>query len=137
MEFATLREKIAHQKLLRQEQYKLFQTAAFAATKAAHEAAEAHVPEPMYVSGYSEPVRGGVCGFAWLEAAGNRRLGKWLKTNVGFRKDYGGGLMCGCPLPTQSLSTKEAWVRAYVDTFNQHLEEAGLPDRIRWQSRID
>ena len=137
-EFAeTLREKIAWQKAERLEQFELFETAALAAKAAANEAATTHVPEPMHVVGYERPVMGGLCGFAWLEVPGNRRLGRWLKTNVGFRKCYTGGLTLWCPLGTQSMSTKEAWCKAYAETFNAQLADAGMPDRLTWASSID
>ncbi len=135
MEFATLREKIAHEKQARQQRYRCYFAAFEAAYDAAYKAARAHTPVPMHLS-TGETIPGGPCGFAWLTSPGNTSLGRWLKKEAGWKKGYR-GLTQYCPLGTQSMSTKEAWCKAFADSYNATLEAAGLADRIGYSSRID
>jgi len=80
-------------------------------------ASEAHKPEPMGVTDGKQTwvIDGGVCGFAWvLIRPGNCSFAIWAKKNIGARAAYGGGVDIWCPLPTQSMTTKEAYCEAYV-----------------------
>lgn len=137
-EFGSLREKIAYETQARKERYAFFTRTALAAIAAAHAAADAHQPTPMHVSG-GFVIKGGVCGFAWCWAPGNTSLGRWLKKEGCWRKDYSGGISMWCPLGTQSMSTKEAWCQAYVDHFNEALRDAGYDElaHLQMRSRID
>jgi hypothetical protein len=61
------------------------------AVKAGIEAGEKATPTPMRIKGY-EPIWDGVCGFAWVNIAGNTAFGRWIKKNGHGRKSYYGGL---------------------------------------------
>ena len=56
----------------------------------------------------------GVCGFAWVEFAGNTAWGRWAKKYGIARKMYNGGLNITCRDFGQSMERKEAWAFAIV-----------------------
>lgn len=127
----------------------LFEKAKEAGNRAAHDCK----PVPMTVedsnSGKQWHVPGGVCGFAWILIKCNngpsRRFINQLKkagivtnniSNFGhgfaeIKPHYNGGFNWWCPLATQSMETKEA----YMDAAAKVLKEAGIT--VYSQSRID
>jgi len=92
--------------------------------KSAAERAEAE-----FRAKHGEP---GYCGFAWVHVSekASTKLGRALK-NVGFRKEYGGGLSLWNPGGsfTQSMDIKEAGAQAYADVLRQHGIDAYMSSR--------
>lgn len=108
------------------------------ANAAGHAAAQACVPEPMYVQrtdGYVyPPIMGGVCGFAWVNIKpGNSAFARYVKDNVhGGRSDsYYGGVSLWVAGYGQSYEQKLAYARGFVGV----LEEVGI--RAYAMSRLD
>lgn len=90
-------------------------------------ASEAHKPTPFgpLTDGHSVfMIEGGPCGFAWVVIRpGTCSFAKWAKANLPLTdKHYYGGVSMWCPLGTQSMTTKEAYCRAYAAV----LSEAGI-----------
>lgn len=67
-------------------------------------------------------VEGGVCGFAWVEFAGNTAFGKWMAKTKKARPAYPKGLMVWVRDGQQSMERKEAYAAAYAKT----LQAAGV-----------
>jgi hypothetical protein len=92
-------------------------------------------PTPMVVrnedSGKEWFVADGVCGFGWVEFAGNTPFGRWAKANGHARKGYPKGLSIWSKLMTQSLARNEAWAHAVAKVLTAN----GVPASGR--SRID
>lgn len=99
-------------------------------------AAEAHKPIPFgpLTDGVKVfMIEDGPCGFAWVVIRpGNCSYAIWAKKNVSLTdKHYYGGVSTWCPLGTQSMTTKEAYCRAYAAV----LQEAGI--KAHMGSRMD
>jgi len=103
--------------------------------KEAHEAgivaSEAHTPVPMGIKGYA-PIAGGVCGFAWVKIApATGSFARWAKKNLDrAHKGYPTGLQIWCPLPTQSMTTKEAYCEAYAKVLQARGVKAYMGSRM-------
>ena len=97
-------------------------------------AAEACKPEPMYVEGYSQPIIGGVCGFANVHFPDARKpFAKWLVKHKLASKGYGSGVSThlGFEIGGQSLTIKEHYAHAFASVCAKH----GIECRV--QSRMD
>lgn len=68
------------------------------------------------------PVLDGVCGFAWVNVAGNTAFGRWAKAQGLASKAYGGGLNIRARGFGQSLTRKEAYAQAFAAV----LTDAGI-----------
>jgi hypothetical protein len=111
------------------------------------QAADACTPTPMVVERHANqlddsspvveryaPVRGGVCGFAWVNIKpGNSSFALYLVKNGIARKDsYYGGVSVWVSEFGQSMERKAAYAAAYA----QVLRDAGI-ERVYAQSRMD
>ena len=99
------------------------------------EAGNKSSPTPMCVTdgrGGNWEVSDGVCGFAWLEFAGNTAFGKWAKETKNARPAYPTGLRVSCWEFGQSLTRKEHWAFAVANYLREELRI-----EIRACSRID
>lgn len=76
-------------------------------------------------------VADGVCGFGWVEFAGNTAFGRWAKANGHARSGYPKGLSIWSKLRTQSMARNEAWAHAVAKCLTAN----GIPASGR--SRID
>jgi hypothetical protein len=97
-------------------------------------AAEACKPVPMYVEGYSQPIMGGVCGFANVHFPDARKpFAKWLVKHKLASKGYGSGVSThlGFDIGGQSLTIKEHYAHAFASVCAKH----GIECRV--QSRMD
>ena len=105
------------------------------ADAAGKQAAEAAVPTPMIVGSETAPFNGvidyakptyfvseGLCGFAWVNFAGNTAFGRWAKKTDRASKAYGGGLQVWVRGYGQSVTRKEAYAQAFASV----LTEAGI-----------
>jgi len=105
------------------------------ADAAGHLAAEASVPTPIVVGEETAPFNGvidyakptyyvseGLCGFAWINFAGNTAFGRWAKKTGKASKAYGGGLQVWVSGYGQSVTRKGA----YAGAFAAILTEAGI-----------
>lgn len=110
-----------------------------AACAAGKTAAAANTPEPMRV-GVGEganfrqtypTVMDGVCGFAWIQFAGNTAWGRWTKKQGLARKAYPKGLSIWVSAYGQSMDRKSA----YAGAFARVLQTAGIDAYA--QSRMD
>jgi hypothetical protein len=149
MEYATLREKIAAEKLEkieRQEQFLALVQEAHAAGEAAGRASK---PVPMVVEGHAHPlddsspvvdswfVADGVCGFAWITlfAKGTeaKRFVNWLTGTqkparpdlappITARKKYSGGHEIWVSGFDQSMQRKEAYAQAFANVIRGKIE---------------
>lgn len=63
-----------------------------------------------------------ICGFGWVEFAGNTAWGRWAKANGIARKAYPTGLSIWVRQFEQSYDMKLAYARGYAD----RLQEAGI-----------
>jgi hypothetical protein len=91
--------------------------------------AAAQQAEADFRARHGEP---GYCGFAWVvvREKASTKLGRALK-NVGFRKEYGGGLSIWNPGGsfTQSMDIKEAGAEAYAKVLREHGIDAYMSSR--------
>jgi len=91
--------------------------------------AEAQKAEAEFRARHGEP---GYCGFAWVvvHEKASTKLGRALK-QLGFRKEYGGGLSLWNPGGsfTQSMDIKEAGAEAYASVLRQHGINAYMSSR--------
>jgi len=98
--------------------------------KEAHDAGVAAMnhcrPDPMVVrdgrTGEEWFIADGMCGFAWIEFAGNTAFGRWAKKTGLARKHYPRGLSIWVSLGGQSYDLKSAYARA----FSAVLQKAGV-----------
>jgi hypothetical protein len=146
-EYATLREKIAAEKIERQGRYAQYELIWRRAHGAGLDAGEACTPTPMVVSQHANPlndsspvskawfVGDGACGFAWVVVRpGNCAFAKWLVKNGHARKAYGGGVQVWVSQFSQSMARKEA----YASAFAKVVTAAGLPGVTAYSnSRMD
>lgn len=90
------------------------------------------IPTPMYVSGYTEPIMDGMCGFASVIVKDARKgFAKWLKNNkIGYHHYNGGWGICA-PLFGQSYEK----AKAYAETFAKILRQNGID--CYFESRLD
>ena len=134
MEYASLREKIAAEKVERVARYAKFEAAYAKAYAAGMAAGKAAVPEPMVVSeaeglsnrpkpgGKSWYVSEGACGFAWVSVhPGNSSFAKWLKKAGHADKHYGGGVSIWIGEHNQSIARKEAHAYAMAKVLREEL----------------
>lgn len=123
MTYATLREKIAAEKVERAARYAGFRDLLERARAAGREAGETARPEPMAVAdGFTgqlvEIVAGGPCGFAWVTIRpGGSSFARWLVANGYGRKAYYGGVQVWIGDYGQSIARKYAHACAMADTF--------------------
>jgi hypothetical protein len=134
MQYGSLREKIATEKIERAERYERFERIVNEAFLAGEAAGIAAAPTPMTVveadpitgrkldGGKSYYVADGVCGFAWVKlyGLGNSSFGKYLAKNGIAKKSYSGGLQIWISAFNQSLDRKEACARAMAEVFNKY-----------------
>ena len=102
-----------------------------AAEAAGKQAAEAAKPVPMVVyeaqalsnvpkeGGQSWYCAEGMCGFAWIEFAGNTSFGKWMKKAGKARTQYPKGMCVWVSEYGQSVERKEAYAAAYAKVLNE------------------
>lgn len=148
MEYGSLREKIAAEKVARKAKYGAFEAAYAKAAEAGRAAGEAKVPQPMLVVQPSNPLNDnsvpkamwhapeGMCGFAWVNVSpGNSSFAKWLVKNKLARKAYGGGVDIWISAFNQSVERKEACAQAMASVLKAELGESKLS--IYASSRLD
>ena len=84
-------------------------------------AGQGATPVPMIVSdpnAYTPKewlVADGVCGFAWVEMAGNSRFARWAVKKGIARKAYPSGIAINCRDFGQSMQRKEMWAYAVAN----------------------
>jgi len=106
-------------------------------------AGNAHVPVPMIVRQHAnplddrspvvkqyEPVLGGVCGFAWVEIAGNTSFGKWMKAKGHAAPAYPSGLHVWIYDHGQSMEQKVAHAGALAQVLTRHGIKAHVGSRM-------
>jgi hypothetical protein len=83
-------------------------------------------PTPMVVrnnqTGQQWKIDEGMCGFAWIEFAGNTAFGRWAKKAGIARKHYPKGLSIWVQVGGQSYELKSA----YAQAFSAVLQQAGV-----------
>jgi len=136
----------------RETKYAKFQELYTKALQAGQKAFDDAVPTPMVVQQHANMfddssevtqswvVNDGVCGFAWLLIRpGNSSFAHWAKKNHGATKAYNGGLSIWSPIGggSQSLTRKEASVRAMADVLKEGLADLDPKTVVYGQSRID
>jgi hypothetical protein len=134
MEYGSLREKIAAEKIERQARYAKFEEAYNEANRAGFAAGEMSKPVPMMVVEHSDPLNDaslpkamwhvpqGACGFAWVKVSpGNSSFAKWLVKNKLARKSYYGGVEISISAHGQSIERKEAHARAMATVLKEKL----------------
>ena len=107
-----------------------FATVWAAAHEAGHGAATAITPRTVVFGSPSTPLGSdvdyskpfyveteGVCGFAWVEFAGNTAFGRWAKSAGLARKGYPKGLSYWVSGYGQSMERKEAYAQAFADVL--------------------
>lgn len=127
MEFATLREKISHEKKARIARDQEYQELAARAYQAGIKAGAECRPIPMAVidqlNGQYWRVDDGSCGFAWVTVRpANCAFAKWAQRTGIMRKAYGGGVQLWVSEFGQSEERKAAFAGAYARV----LCEAGI-----------
>lgn len=122
MEFATLREKIAHEKNERAARYDQFAEIVKRAHEAGIKAGAECRPIPMAVidqlNGQLWRVDDGPCGFAWVNFPGNTAFGRWMKKTGRARSHYPSGLSVWVTEFGQSEERKAAYAVAYARVLN-------------------
>jgi len=115
-QFATLRQKIAHDKAIRQTRNALFAADWNAACAAGVRAVNALAVTPMIVEGREASyfVEGGPCGFAQVEVRPrNSAFARWLKDQgLARSSDYQKCVYVWVSDYGQSMQRKEAWADA-------------------------
>lgn len=95
------------------------------------EAGNNHNPRPMIVSGYeNEPIMDGMCGFAWINFAGNTAWARWCTKNKFCRNDYPSGKAISVPYFNQSWERKYAYARAFAKILEKHGIKAYARERL-------
>lgn len=135
MEYKTLKEKIAAEKVEREARYTQFAKLWTMAWELGEQAATAHKPRTMVVSDSDgtvvDVVPEGMCGFAWLNVPGNTSFGKWLKKHGLARPDYPTGLCVWISAYSQSYERKVMHATAMAS----YLRDNGIECRVG--SRLD
>ena len=133
-QFATLREKIAHDTRQRAERVAGFAALAGIAHAAGIEAGRQCRPIPMVVCTATgqpiEQIDDGACGFAWVAFAGNTAWGRWAKKAGLARSHYPSGLCVWVSEFGQSVDRKEAYAAAYAQTLRNAGIEAHAGSRL-------
>jgi hypothetical protein len=143
-EYASLREKIAAEKIERTARYAEFARAWSEAYAAGLAAGNACTPQPMIVGPGDILVNGapvlprshyvseGVCGFAWIvHPDGNSSFARWAKKTHNARREYGGGTcLYWVGEFSQSMARKEAFANAFAATLRAHGIDASARSRI-------
>ena len=124
-EYSSLREKIAAEKIERQERYASFAILWERAYAEGHKAAMACTPNPMVVvdpqSGEEWIVSDGACGFAEIRLSkGSTSFARWAKKNAGFEKHYYGGLYHWISAYNQSMERKYAFAKAACEVLKEN-----------------
>jgi hypothetical protein len=127
MEFATLREKIAHEKRARVARGEEFAALSQRAYEAGIKAGTECRPVPMAVidqlRGELWRIDDGACGFAWVTVRpANCAFANWAKKAGLMRSAYGGGVQYWVSEFGQSEERKSAFAGAYA----RILCEAGI-----------
>ncbi len=130
--YATLREKIAAEKIERRERNERFETAYREAASAGLSAGNTALPTPMMVVQPSATnphvpsamwhVEGGACGFAWVTIRpGTGAFARWLVKRGLARKAYMGGVEIWISEHGQSMERKEEHARAMAKVLKERL----------------
>lgn len=126
MQFATLREKIAHEGRARASRDAGFLELTARAHAAGIKAGRECRPIPMAVCDSTgrpiELIDGGACGFAWVAFPGNTAFGRWAKKTGLARSHYPSGLCVWVSEFGQSVDRKSAYAAAYAEI----LRDAGI-----------
>ena len=122
MEYATLKEKIAAQKIARIERDAAFTDIWRDAWEAGHKAGAAHKPRVMTVTDRQgniiETVNEGACGFAWVTVRGaNKGFGHWLIKQGLAKVGYTGGAQVWISNYNQSYERKAAHAYAMAEAL--------------------
>ena len=122
MQFASLREKIAHESKVRRGRDKVYQGLIERAHAAGMKAGIECMPIPMAVvdelNGQLWRVDDGACGFAWVSFAGNTAFGRWAKKQGIARPHWPSGLCVWVSEFGQSVDRKAAYAGAYARILN-------------------
>lgn len=90
--------------------------------------------EPIVVqdnhTGKSWLIEDGLCGFAWVQFAGNTAFGRWAKANGLARKGYPNGLQHWIRGYGQSVAKKEAYAQAFASILQQNGIQAYSGSRL-------
>lgn len=117
-QYGSLREKIAAEKIEREERYAKFAEVTREAHKLGVAAAEDIVPTVMVVrddsTGQEWQVEGGACGFAWVSVRpGNSSFAIWARKQGWGQSSYMGTYLWVRHFG-QSMERKQAYARAYA-----------------------
>ena len=145
MEYGSLREKIAAEKIERKARYAKFEAAYNKAAEAGRAAGEACKPRAMIVTQHANPMDDrspavqrwyeaeGACGFAWVKVTpGNTSFAKWLVKQKLARAGYYGGVEINIAAFGQSIERKLACASAMADVLRAELGVKAYAD-----SRLD
>ena len=124
-EYASLREKIAAEKIERAERYARFEKVWMLALEAGSKAFDECVPRVMTVTsgGHEYRVEDGPCGFAWVKLVkGNTSFAKWASKKGIFRRSYNGGMDHWIGGMSQSHDRKRAMAQAIANTLQRELD---------------
>ena len=134
MEFATLKEKIAHESKQRAARNAGFSALVGVAHAAGIRAGRECRPIPMVVSTAAgieiECVDDGACGFAWVAFAGNTAFGRWAKKEGIARSHYPSGLCIWVSEFGQSVDRKAAYAGAYAQVLRNSRIDAFADSRL-------
>lgn len=135
MEYATLREKIRADKIVRLDRDVAFSAAWVNAWQAGYAAGVAHKPSAMVVCEANgnpiETVEAGVCGFAWLIVpSANKGFGHWLIRNGFARRAYTGGAQVWISDYNQSYERKAAHAYAMAESLRANGIDAYSDGRL-------
>ena len=135
MEYASLREKIAAEKVSRMEKYARFNDIIEQALQAGEKAGIECRPLPMGVCTTDgkliDIVDDGACGFAWVTIKpANSSFAIWGKKNGLFKSAYGGGVMYWVRGFGQSVERKAAFAGAFAKVLRDNGIKAYAGDRL-------
>lgn len=104
-------------------------TAAHAAGIAAGQAARAQMVKAVDRDG-TESEAFPICGFAWVNFAGNTAWGRWAQRNSVARAQYPTGLCVWVHAFNQSYDCKLAYAEAYASVLKSHGIDAYADGRL-------
>lgn len=124
MEYATLKEKIAADKVARAERHSHYETVFNSAVAEGLLAGQNHAPRAMKIqdsfTGQVWVENEGMCGFAWVVVkSANKGFGHWLLKSGRARKSYYGGAEIWISEFNQSYERKAAMASAMAKVFNE------------------
>jgi hypothetical protein len=135
MEYLTLREKIAAEKVERAAKYERFQAIIDQAFAAGEQAGISAMPLPMGICTSDgrliDIIDEGACGFAWVTVKpANSSFAIWAKKQGLMRSAYGGGVQYWVKGFGQSVDRKAAFAGAFAKVLQDNGIKATAGDRL-------